>query len=340
MQNSPRPDTTKLEAYYKHASENSGKDQFYLFLYRYVDVIVNDKTLYAGAMRFWVESLVADLQKDDKKSEQFIEKVTALANKPELYQSLDFFLSTFKLIDETKIKETKPYYCWYQLYNCFYGLHNSIISAENIRNIKNLDFDNPKVKALLSEAKASEKDIKAFKTFDFDMLADIVDRETQSVIPTKSKLRRDDYESCLTIFHADFMKWLAENNVDSTSNQVEVVLSFEDIYPYVTNRQTNEKYKFSRINTENRPYKIIKWCLDNADGKFATSSMLAKHISLGKNGLIDDLHKSVFNVVKGDLRFFISNSEPNEITVSSRVLLKPSEIEELKSKAKIIPISE
>jgi hypothetical protein len=345
-------DLTKLEVAYNHAVDNSGKDQFYIFLYRYVETIVKNNQLYGAALNFWGQSIAEDFKNDQQKLEQFTEKVTALANKPSTYQITDFFVSTFGLIDETKLKETKSYYCWYQLYNCFYGLHSMKPTPENIRKIATLDFESEEVKTLLKGTPWSKKDIELIKLFDYGKLADAIEQETQSLTPNKSKLSRDDYLACLTIFHADFVSWLSENLssplIELGVRQVHAEKKVHSLKEYeaeltfpvlATPAVVCDGYEyFLTPMTEGKdPWKIVIYCLEEKPNVEVAVATLRDHAGVrADKGIAEALRKSpYFNLKKGGaLLPFIYEMSSQTITLKSKVQITDEEFASIKNASK------
>jgi hypothetical protein len=351
MPTAPQLDTAKLDTYYKHALDNSGKDQFYTFLYRYVDTVVTDDQLFAGAMRFWLESLAADFQKDKGKLEQFMEKATAFSNKPNLYQITDFFVSMFGLIDKTKIKETKPYYCWYQLYNIFYGLRASSINADIIKKIGNLDFKSKEAKELLADIPITDKDIAELKSLDFDKLAEAIELETQSVVPIKTKLSRDDYVSCLMIFHTDFINWLSKNtsllSVESEVKQIHTAKESRKLNEYEAELTfpvlatpavicNGYEYFLAPMTERKDPWKIVIYCLEEKPGAEVAVSTLRDNADVrADKGIAEALRKSPhFNLESGALLPFIYEVSSKTITLKPKVRISEKELLTLKSASK------
>jgi hypothetical protein len=326
-----RSNVAKLKDFYKLASDNAGEQQFYVFLYGYVKTIDDNEVLKNAANIFWFTGYLND-HKDDKELHGLLESMTATGDKPSNEQKTENLLALFKLVLTDDIKEARLYYSWILLYFVFYSVYR--LSPEAL---KEGSFSGVDLKDFLGTSVSMDK----LKEMNSNLRRTFKNGDSNS-----TPFSRDMFATCLHIFHTEFINWLPESvgsllEVQPSEKRTEVELSFDDIYPVVIDHQSNQKYKFARMSEQNRPYKIIRWCLKYADGKFATSQMLSKHFALGSKGLIDDLHKSIFNVKDGDLRFFISKAKPSEITVSSKILIDPNVFNDWVAKGvEVIPISE
>lgn len=284
---------------------NSGDDRtFFSLLFRYVEYICKDNQLETNAWKLFNTSYL----NENDVSEFELKEGTFDKNMPDL-------LNDYR-------RNSRPYYSWLHLYN-FYVIHSGIVDEATKTSFNTPNIKLPQVQLITQILQYEMRNTKFVQDFN-----------------SNPDLKRSDFSLYLEVFHQDFVEWLNVNSKDTPENLIELELTFEDIYPIVINKQAGVKYRLPRVNTDNRPYKIIHWCLENKDGAFVTSQMLSKHVALGKNGLVDDLHKSIFNVAKGDLRHFITKANPREITISSKTHLTPELVKELELRSEVIPISE
>lgn len=125
MPNNPQLNTSKLNTYYEHALDNSGTDEFYAFLYKYVEVIKKDKQLFKTVNDFFIKRLAEDYRAIDNETLKrvllpylakrglSIKKIDSLTD----YQRFEIMWTTSA---ENNLWPTKPYVCWFILQS-FYG---------------------------------------------------------------------------------------------------------------------------------------------------------------------------------------------------------------------------
>ncbi|HET9173878.1 MAG TPA: hypothetical protein VFN56_01205 [Candidatus Saccharimonadales bacterium] len=204
----------KLNTYYKLASENSGKpQQFYTHLYKYIQAIDGNALLQRAANEFWVLKYIEDNKANEKKLQEVLAPIAESNGQPfNRVQQFQFMWRLFGQISSEKIKETKVYYCWYALYFNFYAIHQGSIDPKVIAKLGNVEAR--EVAAYLKELfgkdmpELSDELLAILKPIDTKELADKFERITSSVIPHDSSVTTDEYETCLGVFHTEFMDWL------------------------------------------------------------------------------------------------------------------------------------
>lgn len=363
----PQPNITQLEKCYGLVSKNSDEQGFFKCLFKYFQTLSDDQELAQASLMFWFSTILEKYRDNEKVLLEIFgpafdidpnlthqEKLQKLAQKQLPSGSLGFLKLVMSIglwLDWQRHIEVEPTYCFYHLYFGYYLSRK--FDYDTFQKGLDLVASNPDVvkEALqqqLGDAEAEELS-EMLRTADWDEIKKMSEslKNNTDYVPTDEWLKRFSKNDCaisLDFFHTDFIEWLSNNwsKLDNPKSYTTVRLSFDDVYPIVINEQTDEKYKFPRLVTTARPYNIIHWCIEHTNDRFATIKMLEKnHIEVSSKGIVDDLHKSIFNVKKGALRFFISKATPETITVHKAVSLPAKDIAELKANSQeVIPTSE
>lgn len=327
----------KLNSYYKLASDNSGKpQQFYTHLYKYIQVIDNNALLQRAANEFWLLQYVEDNQADEKKLHEVLAPIVKADGKGlNPMQQFKFMWRLFGQISSEKIKETKVYYCWYVLYFNFYAIHKGNIDPNVIAKVGEVD---PKeIAAYLKETlgedmpELPDKLLATLKPIDTKELADKFERITSSVIPHDSAITIDEYETCLGVFHSEFMDWL-RHNVDRINapdeaglTSGELIFDENSISPKVK-LATGEEYTFSYMKP--RAYEVIKYCYDRPG--IAVSTEKFPEMDFGGKGILNALRGSKFYPPDGALSVFLNTSgRPKRITLHRKRQLTDAQLQRL-----------
>jgi hypothetical protein len=212
MPTSQQPDITKLDTYYKHALDNSGNQQFYTYLYKYMDTIATDEQLNRAANDFFWDNLIKDFKfkSDEKKLLEIAKPLLFLDNnKPSQFQILMFMQDLFGQITSTRIKETKLSYCWYVIYFSYYCLYQ--IDPEVFEKLSHL---NSKAIDMKEFSEYFGKDVSAdeLDSINFKEVASVFKSATESSTPYKSPFSQEVYVTSLHLFHIDFMNWLPQHS--------------------------------------------------------------------------------------------------------------------------------
>lgn len=126
MSNSPQPDTTKLDTYYKHALDNSGKDEFYTFLYKYIETIKRDEQLSKTVNNFWIKQLTEDFRAIDNETFKkallpYLAEHGLNDNQADSLTNFQQFEVMWRTLAANRLWSTKPYACWFILDRQFYS---------------------------------------------------------------------------------------------------------------------------------------------------------------------------------------------------------------------------
>ena len=106
----------KLDSYYSLARENLEKPSFYKYLYNYLEVIAQDKTLTMIANVLWITKYMADHSADKKLAE--------IVASPSGSKNSELMWHTFTNMLKDENKDTRFYYSWIILGSVFYAQYN------------------------------------------------------------------------------------------------------------------------------------------------------------------------------------------------------------------------
>ena len=272
---------TQLKDWYKLASDNSGNQQFYVYLFNYVKTIDSDEHLKEAANLFWFSHLVYD-HKDDKEMHALLEKIVVDAkSEPNSKKKVENTLSLLKIALSDDIKEVQLYYSWILLDVIFYGVYK--LKADDLKEV---DFDTIDYEKVLGIEVSFTQ---------FEEMRSKLKQAYQASDSNSTPFSRATFVTALHVFHTKFINWLPEN-VDSLAESqpseqgTKAELFFDNIVPKVK-LENGDELAFSYMKTST--CKLMEHCYKNP-GIAIKADKLPKEIDLEGKALIDSLRGSKF----------------------------------------------
>jgi hypothetical protein len=293
---------TKLSQLYQLAVSSNDVRSFFTHLYNYVEYICSEDKLNDSAWELYAISFDKENTIDDKDPKLSMFQKEVSEPQSMLLLSLHDALHNYK-------GATRVYYCWAKL-QLFYSQY--------------LNSSDAKVEAALKKnVSKKSKDYILSSKVEFNNIF----KENSDT--NNKHYKRDKYQLSLDVFHTGFIEWLQESREGTSEKRTEVTLSFDDIYPVVTNTVTQDVYRFGRMVQTGTPYKIINFCRTKP-GIFVSAATLPQNIQLNKKGLLDTLRGSDFYPGKGALSVFITaKKRPAKIMLHSKVQLNDLKLQAL-----------
>jgi hypothetical protein len=126
MPTSQQPDTAKLDTYYQHTLDNSGKNEFYNFLYKYIETIKKDEQLSKTVNNFWIKQLTEDFRAIDNETFKkallpYLAEHGLSDKQADSLTNFQQFEVMWRTLAANRLWSTKPYACWFMLDRHFYG---------------------------------------------------------------------------------------------------------------------------------------------------------------------------------------------------------------------------
>jgi hypothetical protein len=273
----------KLQALHGSVIKSEDDRGFFSHLYRYLEFVCDNSTLETNAWRLFGETYLHD-HEADKDNPDF----QKLSNMDLKFEGLEKLFT--KVLSDYR-GSSRVYYSWLFLY-IFYYLKS--VSPDTIATFgKNMpDAEAPHNKLFSAKLRYELKSA----SFPLDMSGNTF-------------VKRSDFSLYFEVFHQDFIGLLSEsaNELGKIPSEplTEVELTFDDIYPVVTEKLTDKEHRFGRMVQSATPYKVIKH-LYESPGIAKSANTLPADIKLSEKGLIESLRGSDFYPNGGVLSVFLT----------------------------------